>query len=128
MYQIEQQRFNHADPAFRPLLSLNCHIWSQPVAFHRYCRYVLEFPPESGLSDDNVIQLQFLNHLPRENQLEVIILTRLTDRSLPRLKAINTLDLLDVTRTEISDDGINALKAAFPDVNVPARLLKNSIE
>jgi hypothetical protein len=121
MHLAERQRINDADPAFRPLLHLRCEILSQPVG-SRYCRYLLEFPPECELSDANVEELVSLNRLPKENTLDVIIASRaVTDASLPHLMSIDTFDLLDVTNTSISDTGINELRRCFPDALIPTR-------
>jgi hypothetical protein len=122
MHLKERQRINDADPAFRPLLHLRCQVWSQPIAFHRYCRYVVEFPPDCDLSDATVAELRSLNRLPAENTLDVTIHTRtITDEALPHLKAIDTFDLLDVTGTSISDAGIQQLRKTRPDAIVPTR-------
>jgi len=118
----ERQRINDADHAFRPILHLRCQILSQPIAFHRHCHYVVEFPPDSPLSDANIAELRSLNQLPSRNTLDVTIHTpELTDESLPHLKAIHTFDLLDVTDTSISDNGITELRRTFPDVIIATR-------
>ena len=122
MYLKERQRVNDADPAFRPILHLRCRIVSQPVAFHRYCRYVIEFPQDCSLCDANIMELNSLNRLPNANTLDITIHTRtVTDASLPHLMALRTFDLLDVTDTCISDAGIERLRNAFPDAIVPTR-------
>jgi len=119
---IQRRRDADAAAAFAPIEHLGVCVLSQPIAFHRYCRYAVEFPEASRLSDDNVSELSCLNALPSENTLDLVIATRgLTDRSLPVLKSFETLDLLDVTRTSISDGGIEELRQAFPDCIVPER-------
>ena len=119
---IQRQRDADAAAAFAPIEPLGMCVFSQPIAFHRHCRYVVEFPETSRLSDDNVTGLSCLNALPEENTLDLVIATpTLTDRSLPVLKSIATLDLLDVTGTSISDGGIEELRQAFPDCIVPER-------
>jgi len=119
---IQRRRVADATAAFAPIEPLGVYILSQPIAFHRHCRYVVEFPEASRLSDDNVTELSCLNALPQENYLELWIATPgLTDRSLPVLKSIETFDVLDVTRTSISDSGIEELRQAFPDCIVPER-------
>src|SRR5262245_7251739 len=89
MQVTKRQRFSDADPAFRPLMHLRCQILSQPAAFYRYCRYVVDFPPDCELSDANVAELRSLNSLPAANTLDVTIRTTLvTNSSLPTLKEI----------------------------------------
>ena len=122
MHLIERQRIHDADLAFRPILFLRCQILSQPIAFHRYCRYVVEFPPDCGLTDANIGKLQSLNRLPRENTLDITIRTPdVTNKSLPQLMSLNTFNSLDVTGTSISDDGIGKLRDAFPDAIIASR-------
>ena len=125
MHLKERQRIDDADTAFRPILHLRCRIYSQPIAFCRYCEYFVEFPPDCELSDANVGELRSLNQLPRRNTLGIAIHARgLTDKSLPQLKAIGTFDSLDVTDTSISDKGIEELRQTFPDLSVLSRQSK----
>jgi hypothetical protein len=108
---IERQRVADAEPAFAPIEHLRPHIFSQPVAFYRSCRYVVDFPPDSDLSDENVAILTSLNRLPSANILDVTIRTRaITDASIPVLETLETADLLDVTESGISDTGIESLR------------------
>ena len=117
----ERQRIADADKAFRPILHLGCRILSQPYG-SRYCRYVLEFPPESQLSDENIAELESLNLLPQKNTLVVVIRThQVTDKALPSLQAIKKFDLLVVIETAISDGGIEKLRKTFPDCDIPKR-------
>ena len=122
MHLREFQRVGDAELAFRPILPLGCRIHAQPVALHRYCHYVVEFPPDCLLTDITAKDLRSLNRLPQHNTLDVTIHTRkLTNESLPYLKAVRTFDLLDVTQTSISDDGIQELRQTFPDCVIPTR-------
>lgn len=119
---IERQRTADAEAAFAPIEHLGMRVLSQPVAFHRYCECFVEFPESSRLSDDNVSKLSCLNALPREYGLALCIATpNLSDRSLPVLKSIETLDVLDVTQTSISDRGIEELRRALPHCTVVER-------
>ena len=122
MHYIERQRIADATPAFRPLERLGVLILSQPIAFHRYCRYVLEFGDGADISDDNIEELTSLNSLPPQNTLDVVIKSPdVTDQSLPVLLSLATVDVLDVTATSISDAGISQLRERFPERIVPER-------
>ena len=104
-----------------PLEQLEPVLLSQPFG-SRYCRYVLDFPPESRLTDENADLLKSLNFLPQKNTLDVTVRTeRLTDSSVPILGSLRSIDLLDVTETAISDDGIARLQSLMPSALVPAR-------
>jgi hypothetical protein len=125
---IEAQRVRDADPAFRPLLALGPCILSNPFGLNRYCCYLVEFTPDSGLTDANIAELDCLNQLPEENELTLTIATpRVTDASLSRLKAIRTLDYLDVTQSAITDDGVEELRQALPSVTVLRRAASRRI-
>lgn len=118
----EQQRIGDATPAFQPIEHLGCEILSQPLAFQRFCSYVVEFPSECELSDANVHELRSLNRLPAQNDLYVGIRTKkLTDASLSHLLDISTCDTLDVTETSISDEGIEQLRQRFGDSVIRTR-------
>lgn len=117
----EQLRVRDADSAFKPLASLAPIVLSQPCGT-RYCRYVLELPAQSGLNDDNAAVLQSLNSLPTPNTLDVTISTeRITDASLPVLASLRSVDLLDVTKSGVTDQGISKLQTAMPNVVIPTR-------
>jgi hypothetical protein len=125
MWYIERQRVEDADPAFRPLLPLEPVILSQPIAFHRHCRYIIIFPSDGKLSDTRVAELACLNELPAGNWLDLVIETReVTDRSIAHLKSIHTLTNLDVTKTSISNEGIAELRSALPDDTVIQRQIE----
>ena len=130
MHLIEWQRVRDAESAFRPILHLGCHISSQPIAFHRYCRYIVKFPPESRLTDANAAQLRSLNRLPSENTLDVVIQSpQVTDQSLSHLKTMHPFgrfDALDVTQSAISDAGINELRKTFPTAIIVTRTGTNA--
>ena len=64
MWYIDRQRVQDAEAAFRPLLSLEPLILSQPIAFRRCCHYIVEFPANCKLSDARVAELRCLNNLP----------------------------------------------------------------
>jgi hypothetical protein len=114
-------RVRDAEPAFRPIESLGCHILSQPYG-SRYCRYLVTFPPETLLSDSNAATLSSLNKLPKGNTLDVEIPSdRVTDASIPHVAAIETVDTLDVTESGISNDGIEQLKKRMPATYVLER-------
>lgn len=122
MWYVECQRIRDADPAFRPLLSLDPLISSQPIAFQRQCRYVIEFGSNSKLSDARVGELACLNQLPVGNWLELVIETpKVTDRSVAHLKLTHTLMVLDVAKSSISNEGISDLRNALPAVTVVQR-------
>ena len=119
---IERRRVADAEAAFAPIEHLGMRVLSQPIAFHRYCHYVVEFTENSRLSDDNVSERSSLKALPPQNDLDLRIATpNLTDRSLPALESIETLDGLDVTRTSISDRGIEELRRSLPHCLVVER-------
>ena len=130
MHLIEWQRVSDAESAFRPILHLGCHISSQPIAFHRYCRYIVEFPPESRLTDANAAQLRSLNQLPSENTLDVVIQSpQVTDQSLLHLKAMHPFgrfDALDVMKSSITDAGIDELCRTFPTAIIVTRNTANA--
>lgn len=120
--RVERQRISDAEAAFLPVERLGCLILSNPVAFERYCNYIVEFPTSSRLTDSNADTLLSLNRLPSANRLEVIIRTpKVTDKSLSVLKSITVFDALDVRESSISDDGIQELRRAFPNVYVLKR-------
>lgn len=122
MWYIERLRDKDAAPAFRPLVPLGVSVLSNPVAFHRYCIYYAEFPSGASLCDTNICKLVSLNELPEQNELNLVIRTpRVTDASLPHLKAIRKIDFLDVTESSISDAGIEELRKAFPNSTVVER-------
>ncbi|NLY02747.1 MAG: hypothetical protein GXY83_42380 [Rhodopirellula sp.] len=114
-------RIQDAAPAFDPLEQIKPILLSQPFG-SRYCRYVVDFPPESLLNDDNVDLLRSLNLLPEQNTLDVTIRTeRITDASLSVLASLGSIDLLDVTETAITDEGIAQLQSVMPSAIVPTR-------
>ncbi|MHB1035038.1 MAG: hypothetical protein ACYC35_10185 [Pirellulales bacterium] len=114
-------RIADAAPAFEPLEPLKPVLLSQPFG-SRYCRYLLDFPPDSPLTDDNVAVLQSLNLLPQQNTLDVTVRTkRVTDASVRALASLRSVDLLDVTETAITDDGIARLQVQMPGVSVLKR-------
>jgi hypothetical protein len=122
---IEWQRVRDADPTFRPLEPLGVNVLCNPIAGHRYCTYIAEFTPESKLCDQNVSELASLNTLPRKNWLVLVVSTpRVTDSSLSRLREIRTIDVLDVRKSSISDDGVAELRAAFPKAKILERMPK----
>jgi len=122
MQYVERLRDHDEDRAFRPIMSLGVTVYSNPVAFHRFCIYCLEFPPWCKLSDANTSELTSLNTLPEEYELDLVIRTpQVTDCSLPQLEAIRHLDLLDVTESGISDEGIARLKKSHPRATVCER-------
>jgi hypothetical protein len=119
----ERRRVADAQEVFPRIEPLGCQILSNPCG-GRYCSYIVEFPPETRLSDDNAAGLKTLNDLPVENDLSVIVNTSaITDNALPHLKALATLDTLDVTRTRITEEGIEALAQALPGCTVLRRKL-----
>ncbi len=127
MWYIDRQRVQDAEAAFGPLLSLEPLILSQPIAFHRCCHYIVEFPANCKLSDARVAELWCLNNLPAGkwpagNDLDLVIKSpRVTDRSIVHLKSIQTLAALDVTGSSITDAGIEELQSALPNVYVIRR-------
>jgi len=122
MALIERQRVADAERAFLPILHLEPIILSQPVAFYRHCRYVVEFPSGCKLTDDNIGQLESLNLLPERNTLDVTIHTKnVTDASVTRLSSIKTFDLIAVDDTAITDKGIEKLREALPHAIIPTR-------
>jgi len=122
MHYIERQRIADAILAFRPIERPGVLILSQPIAFHRYCRYVLEFGHDADISDDNIDELTSLNSLPPQNTLDVVIKSPdVTDKSLPVLLSLATVDVLDVTATSISDAGISQLREGSSKCIVPER-------
>ena len=115
-------RIQDAAPAFDPLEQLNPVLLSQPVFGSRYCRYVLDFPADSLLTDDNAGLLKSLNLLPQENTLDVTVRTeRITDASVRIFASLRSVDLLDVTETAITEDGIAQLQGLMPSAMVSAR-------
>lgn len=121
--QIERQRIQDASPAFDPLLKLHAGMFSNPVPFARYVHYYLEFEDSSELSDENISILESLNQLPDQNELGVWINTRkVTDASLPALLKVRTFDILDVTDSAISNEGIEKLARGLPEANVVRRI------
>lgn len=117
----EHLRVRDAESAFRPVEHLGCEIWSQPYG-SRYCRYLVEFHAGSSLNDNNIEKLASLNALPESNQLDVVIATEdVTDASISALANIETIDLLDVTRSGISDEGIERLKKELSGTLVNSR-------
>ena len=117
----EHLRIRDATPAFQPIEHLRCRILSQPVGT-RYCRYLVIFPAESALSDANMSELESLNLLPPKNTLDVVIETpAVSDESLAQLTSIHTFDLLDVTKSSISDEGIESLRRTMPHAQVNTR-------
>jgi hypothetical protein len=127
MWYIDRQRVQDAEAAFGPLLSLEPLILSQPIAFHRFCHYIVEFPANGKLSDERVPELRCLNNLPAGewptgNSLDLVIKSPgVTDRSIVHLKSIQTLTALDITGSSISDAGIAELRSALPNVTVIQR-------
>ncbi len=122
MWYIDRQRVQDAEAAFGPLLSLEPLILSQPIAFRRCCHYIVEFPANCKLSDARVAELRCLNNLPAGNSLDLVIKSpRVTDRSIVHLKSLQTLTVLDVTGSSITDAGIAELQSALPNVTVIQR-------
>ena len=121
----DQLRIRDAEPAFRPIESLGCTILSNPHC-SRYCSYMVIFPQESLLSNNNVSTLSSLNKLPAENYLDIVIETnQLTDDAISQLIAIQTIDILEVTKSGISDAGIEHLAKELPQTQVNRRKKKN---
>lgn len=119
---IDRQRGSDAASAFAPIESLGGVVWTQAIPFERYSHYVVEFPPDARLSDENVSRLASLNMLPEKNTLDVLLKTpKVTDKSVPQLKELRTADGLDVTQTSISDRGIAELRQALPHATVKER-------
>lgn len=122
MQWTARQRVADAERAFLPIIHLRPVILSQPIAFYRHCRYVVDFPPESQLTDSNISQIQSLNLLPERNTLDVTIRTRnVTDASVGILSSMKSCDLISVDDTAITDDGIEMLKSALGDAVVTRR-------
>jgi hypothetical protein len=116
---VAHLRFQDADPALSPLLPLRVEILSNPCGFNRYCNFIVEFPPDTKLSDENTAELVCLGKLPDQYRLDLFIRTQaVTDLSLPQLKKIRRLDGLDVTESAISNAGIAELRGAFPKASV----------
>jgi hypothetical protein len=120
---IERHRVADATLAFKPLeKALGCEILSSPTPFNRYCNYIVMFPPGSLLSDDNVKKLQSLTLLPKDNWLEVEISTlNITDAAIPILSELSNLKSLDVTKSAITDEGIEHLQQALAHTQVIKR-------
>src|SRR5437764_3477465 len=122
MHLIEHQRIADAEMAFAPILQLRPVILSQPLPFHRHCRYVVDFPAESKLSDENISVLKSLNRLPRRNELDLTIRTPyVTDASIPVLESLESVDLLSVDESAISDAGEDRLREKLKDRFVSLR-------
>lgn len=121
----EVLRVRDARPAFEPIeQALSPAIWSNPCG-SRYCRYVVEFPPESRLTDDNVAVLASLNRLPAQNTLDVVIRTpAVTDAAIPILASITTFDQLEVTHSGLTNDGLARLRTLLPKTEVNLRRLE----
>jgi hypothetical protein len=122
-YAWRQDRLRMADakPAFEPVLPLRAELLSNPCGT-RYCSYYLRFPSNSLLTDDNVEQIQSLSKLPSENDLNLIVETSsITDASLGVLMSLRTIDYLDLTKTSVSNDGLEQLSAALPDAFIQRR-------
>jgi hypothetical protein len=119
---IEHQRVADAEKAFAPLLQLRPVILSQPFPFWRHCRYVVDFPAESRLADENVSMLKSLNRLPPRNTLDVTIRTpNVTDASIPVLESLGSIDLLSVDESAISEAGEERLREKLKDRFVSLR-------
>lgn len=119
---VDRLRVRDATPAFEPLTPLNCEILSQPIAFRRHCRYLIEFSSDSSLDDSNAMTLECLNHLPVGNELDVVISTaQVTDAAIPALLLVGSIDILDVTRSGISDAGIERLQQGLSHTEVLKR-------
>jgi hypothetical protein len=119
---IDRQRARDASAAFAPVEALGGAVRLHAVPFEKYGHYVVEFPRNAKLSDENISQLVSLNTLPAKNTLDIVIqTTNVTDRAIPRLKAIETIDGLDVTQSSISDRGIEELRQALPETIVKQR-------
>ena len=122
MFYIEHLRVLDAAPAIEPLLHLRPLILSQPIAFRRMCHYQIEFDSNSRLRDEVISDLMSLNHLPSANSLDLIILTpKVTDKALPTLLRMTTVDILDVRESAISDKGIAQLTQALTKTSVLTR-------
>ena len=121
-------RVRDARPAFEPIeQALSPQIWSNPTG-SRHCRYVVEFPPESRLTDHNVAVLASLNRLPAENTLDVVIRTpAVTDAAIPILASITTFDQLEVTHSGLTNDGIAQLRKLLPRTEINPRRLEAKI-
>lgn len=120
-WRQNQLRIADAQPAFDPVLPLRAELLSNPCGT-RFCCYWLRFPGDSHLSDDNVAQIESLNKLPAENELSLIVETlAITDESLRVLMSLRTVDFLDLTKSGVSDDGLERLSAGLPDTVVAHR-------
>jgi hypothetical protein len=122
-YAWRQNRLRIADarPAFDPVLPPRVELLSTPCGT-RYCSYYLRFPCDSLPSDANVGQITSLTKLPAENCLTLVIETpAITDDSLGVLKSLRNVDFLDLTKSNVSDDSLEQLAAALPDVFVIRR-------
>lgn len=119
---IDRQRARDASAAFAPVEALGGVVRLHTVPFEKFGHYVVEFSPDAKLTDDNISQLVSLNTLPAKNTLDIVIqTTNVTDQAIPRLKAIETIDGLDVTKSSISDRGIDELRQALPETIVKER-------
>jgi hypothetical protein len=122
MRWIENRRVADAEKAFAPLLQLRPVILSQPFPFYRNCRYVIDFPATSTLSDGNVAILTAVNQLPPRNELDLTISTpAVTDASVPVLEALESVDFLMVDKSGISDTGMQRLREKLKDRFVSLR-------
>ena len=122
MEWIAHQRVADAEAAFDPLLQLRPVILSQPFPFHRHCRYVVDFPVASKLSDENVSILKSVNRLPPRNELDLTIRTSaVTDASIPVLETLESVDFLMVDESGISDTGKQRLREKLKDRFVSLR-------
>jgi len=120
-WRQNQLRIADAKPAVEPVLPLRAELLSNPCGT-RYCSYHLRFPFDSLLGDDNVEELKSLLRLPSENDLFLIVETpSITDASLGVLMSLRTVDYYDLTKTSVSNDGLEQLSAAHPDAFVERR-------
>jgi hypothetical protein len=118
----ERQRQQEAQRVFELVPRMGGRVSSSPLPFRRYCSYLVCFPPQCGLTDQNSFDLTELNELDQENVLRLVIETmNLTDLSVPHLAAIETIDSLDVTKPSISNEGIESIRQALPNSDVRAR-------
>ena len=104
---IDRQRARDASAAFAPVEALGGAVRLHAVPFEKYGHYVVEFPRNAKLSDENISQLVSLNTLPAKEHSGYCNPNDERDRSGDSpVEGNRTIDGLDVTQSSISDRGI----------------------
>ncbi|MFG0261466.1 MAG: hypothetical protein ACF788_03660 [Novipirellula sp. JB048] len=111
------ERARHADAAFTPLTDLRIGSLENGFGVYYLC-----FGDTCLLNDDNIDRIKTINRLPLQYDLTVEIGTKaVTDRSIPVIADLKSIDYLIVGESGISDVGLQRLADRMPGTTVQQR-------